>query len=54
MDIGIRESTCIKTGQGWKFKALRFETAAHSSYNLGWAKQQSANVENTVASINTI
>lgn len=29
-----------RTADGWKFKSLRFDTAATTPYELGWAKQR--------------
>jgi hypothetical protein len=33
----------VRTAEGWKYLSLRFEAAAISPYELGWAKMQFAN-----------
>ena len=38
--LGLYLEEYVRTPEGWKFKSLRFESAANSSYELGWAKQR--------------
>ncbi|MDB5967974.1 MAG: hypothetical protein JWQ90_424 [Hydrocarboniphaga sp.] len=40
--LGLYKEQYLRTAQGWKFRTLRFETAANTTYDLGWAKQQFA------------
>lgn len=40
--LGLYKEEYVRTGAGWKFKTLRFESAATSPYELGWAKVQQA------------
>lgn len=40
--LGLYKETYVRTADGWKFKTLRFETAANSDYDKGWGKQQFA------------
>lgn len=30
----------VRTGEGWKFRTMRFDTAATTPYEVGWGKQQ--------------
>lgn len=39
-NLGLYIDEYARTGDGWKFKSLRFETAATTPYELGWAKQR--------------
>jgi hypothetical protein len=41
-NLGLYHEEYIRTVEGWKFKTLRFETAAISPYELGWGKLQQA------------
>jgi hypothetical protein len=38
--MGLYIDKFARTPEGWKFKSLRFETAAATAYELGWAKQR--------------
>ncbi|MDB5985668.1 MAG: hypothetical protein JWR16_721 [Nevskia sp.] len=40
--LGIYKEHYVRTGQGWKFKSLRFVAAANTTYELGWGKKQFA------------
>lgn len=39
-NLGLYIEEYVRTAEGWKFKTLRFETAATTPYELGWAKQR--------------
>ncbi len=39
-NLGLYIDEYARTADGWKFKSLRFETAATTPYELGWAKQR--------------
>jgi hypothetical protein len=38
--LGMYHEEYLRTAEGWRFKTLRFETAATAPYELGWAKVQ--------------
>lgn len=38
--LGLYLEEYVRTPDGWKFRSLRFETAATSPYELGWGKQR--------------
>jgi len=38
--MGLYIDTFVRTDEGWKFETLRFEPAATTPYELGWAKQR--------------
>ena len=38
--LGLYIDEYVRTDEGWKFKSLRFESAATSTYELGWGKQR--------------
>jgi ketosteroid isomerase-like protein len=40
--LGLYKEEYVRTAEGWKFKTLRFETAATAPYEQGWAKMQHA------------
>jgi hypothetical protein len=40
--LGIYKEEYVRTTQGWKFKTLKFVTAANTTYDLGWGKKQFA------------
>jgi SnoaL-like domain len=44
--LGLYIDEYVRTSEGWKFKTLRFETAATAPYELGWGKMQNAYQEN--------
>lgn len=48
-NLGLYHEEYIRTVEGWKFKTLRFETAATSPYELGWGKLQQAYSHNPLA-----
>lgn len=37
--LGYYKDEYVRTADGWKFKTLRFETAALAPYETGWAAQ---------------
>jgi uncharacterized protein (TIGR02246 family) len=43
--LGYYIDEYVRTAEGWKFKKLRFETAATAPYELGWAAQRLAYTE---------
>jgi len=43
--LGLYIDTFVRTSEGWKFKDLRFEPAATSPYEMGWAKLRMALAE---------
>lgn len=38
--LGYYIEDYVRTADGWKFKTMRFDTAATTPYELGWGKQQ--------------
>lgn len=40
--LGLYKEEYLKTTEGWKFKKLRFETAANTDFDKGWVLQQFA------------
>lgn len=38
--LGYYIEDYVQTPDGWKFKTMRFDTAATTPYELGWGKQQ--------------
>jgi hypothetical protein len=44
--LGNYHEEYVRTSDGWKFKTLRFDTAATAPYELGWAKEQHSYNEN--------
>lgn len=40
--LGLYIDEYVRTPEGWKFKSLRFESAATAPYEQGWAKVQMA------------
>lgn len=43
--LGLYIDTFVRTDEGWKFKDLRFEPAANTPYEAGWAKLRLASTE---------
>jgi len=39
-NLGLYIDEYVRTEQGWKFKSLRFESAANTPYELGWGKRR--------------
>lgn len=38
--LGMYHEQYVRTPEGWRFRTMRFETAATSPYELGWGKMR--------------